>query len=57
MPCEKALRHAIRKIKELNIDMIAPQHGSVINRQRDIRFITDKLESLSGVGIDALVQE
>jgi flavorubredoxin len=56
MPCEKALRHAIRKIKELDMDMIAPQHGSILNRKRDIRFIADTLESLDGVGIDGVVQ-
>lgn len=56
MPCEKALRHAIRKIKELDMDVIAPQHGSVLNRKRDIHFMADTLESLSGVGIDGVVQ-
>jgi flavorubredoxin len=55
MPCEKALRHAIRKIKELDVDMIAPQHGSVLNRKRDVHFVADILESLNGVGIDAIV--
>ncbi len=55
MPCEKALRHAIRKIKGLDVDMIAPQHGSVLNRKRDIHFLADTLESLNGVGIDAIV--
>jgi flavorubredoxin len=57
MPCEKALRHAIQKIKELDMDMITPQHGSILNRKRDIRFVADTLESFNGVGIDAIVQE
>jgi len=55
MPCEKALRNAIRKIKELDMDMIAPQHGSILNKKRDIRLVADTLESLNGVGIDAIV--
>jgi flavorubredoxin len=57
MPCEKALRHAIRKIKELDMAMIAPQHGSILNRKREIEFVSDVLESLDGVGIDAIVQD
>jgi len=57
MPCEKALRHAIGKIKELDMDVVAPQHGSISNRKQDIRFLADTLESLTGVGIDAIVQE
>ena len=57
MPCEKALRHAMRKIKGVNVGMIAPQHGSILNKKRDIRFVTDTLESLDGVGIDAIVQD
>lgn len=57
MPCGKALRHAIRQIRQLDVDIIAPQHGSVLNRKRDIRFVADTLESLNGVGIDAIVQE
>jgi len=57
MPCKKALRHAIHQIKALDADVIAPQHGSVLNRKRDIRFVADTLETLNGVGIDAIVQE
>jgi len=57
LTCEKALWHAIRKIEDLDVDRIAPQHGSVINQLRDIRFIVDKLQSLKGVGIDALSQD
>jgi hypothetical protein len=39
------------------MDMITPQHGSILNRKRDIRFVADTLESFNGVGIDAIVQE
>lgn len=56
MPCEKSLRYAMTKIKELDIDIIAPQHGSVLTKQRDIRFISEKLESLNGIGIDGIFQ-
>jgi len=54
MPCEKSLRYAMTKIKELDIIAIAPQHGSVLAKKRDIRFISEKLESLNGVGIDGI---
>jgi len=56
MPCKKALRHAIHQIKALDADVIAPQHGSVLNRKRDIRLVADTLEALNEVGIDAIVQ-
>jgi len=39
------------------MEIIAPQHGSVLNQKRDIRLVADALESLKGVGIDGLVQE
>jgi len=55
MPCEKALRHAIGKIKALDVDRIAPQHGSILNNPPDIHHIADTLESLKGVGIDGVV--
>ncbi|MCG6535491.1 MAG: MBL fold metallo-hydrolase [Syntrophales bacterium LBB04] len=53
MPSEKALRHAIGVIGNLDIEMIAPQHGSIFNKKKDIGFLIEKLGSLSGVGIDA----
>lgn len=54
MPCNKALRYAMNVIKKLDIDVIAPQHGSVLSRRRDVYFIIDKLEQLEGVGIDSI---
>jgi len=54
IPCNKALRRAIAIIKEMDIDMIAPQHGSIINRKNDIYHIMAKLESLEDVGIDGI---
>jgi len=55
MPCGKALRYAISKIKEMAIERIAPQHGSILHRQKDILFVIEKLETLEEVGIDALL--
>ena len=53
MPSEKALRHAMRVISKLDIEMIAPQHGSIFKKKRDINFLIERLSALSGVGIDA----
>jgi flavorubredoxin len=53
MTSEKALRHAMEVIGRLDIEMIAPQHGSIFNKRKDIDFIIGKLYSLKGVGIDA----
>lgn len=55
MPCSKALRYAMDKIKKLSVKRIVPQHGSILERQRDIDFIIYKLETLEKVGIDAIL--
>lgn len=52
MPSGKALRYAMKAIKNLDIATIAPQHGSIIKNSRDIYFLIEKLESIDGVGID-----
>ena len=54
MPCEKSLRYAMAKIKKLDINAIAPQHGSVLAKKRDISFILETLKSLKGIGIDGI---
>jgi flavorubredoxin len=53
MPSEKALRYAMGVISNLDIEMIAPQHGSIFNKNKDIGFLIEKLGTLQGVGIDA----
>ena len=53
MPSEKALRYAMDDFRKLDIEMIAPQHGSIFKKKKDIHFIIDKLAGLKGVGIDA----
>jgi len=55
MPCCKSLRYAMSKIKEMDIECIAPQHGSIIQNLRDISFVIQRLENLEKVGIDAFV--
>lgn len=53
IPSEKALRYAVKEISKLPVKLIAPQHGSLIYREEDIKLICHILLNLKGVGIDA----
>lgn len=53
MPSEKAVRCAMEAIGKLDIELIAPQHGSIFKKKSDIKFLIEKLCDLKGVGIDA----
>lgn len=53
MPSGKALSHAMGVIEKLDIERIAPQHGSIITQKKDIDFLIRKLGALQGVGIDS----
>ena len=55
MPCKKALRYALSIIKKMTIERIAPQHGSILHKKKDISFVIHKLDTLERVGIDAIV--
>ncbi len=55
MPCCKALRYTLSKIKKFDIQCIAPQHGSILKNLRDIAFVIQRLENLEKIGIDAIV--
>jgi flavorubredoxin len=54
MPSENALRYAMDVIGNLDIEMIAPQHGSIFKNKKDIYFLIERLWSLKGVGIDGI---
>jgi flavorubredoxin len=53
MPSEKALRYAMNIIRGLDVQIIAPQHGSIFTKKKDIDFLIERLGALKGVGIDA----
>jgi len=53
MPNGKALRYAMDVLKGIDIDIVAPQHGSILTERKDIKFMIDTLASLDAVGIDA----
>ena len=57
MPCNRALEVAMNRLRTLQIEIIAPQHGSVINRRRDIDFLIGFLGKLDKVGIDGFSDE
>jgi flavorubredoxin len=54
MPSDKALKYAMDIISHIDIDIIAPQHGSVFTKKSEINSLIKKLSSLTQVGIDAL---
>jgi flavorubredoxin len=52
MPSKKALLYAFSLIGNLNIAMIAPQHGSILNTPLAIALVIERLINLPSVGID-----
>ncbi|MFZ5774476.1 MAG: MBL fold metallo-hydrolase [Thermodesulfobacteriota bacterium] len=54
MPNGKALNNAMRAIKDLDIALIAPQHGSLIADPPRIARLIDLLANLDRVGIDGI---
>ncbi|MGM0379822.1 MAG: MBL fold metallo-hydrolase [Bacillota bacterium] len=52
MPSKKALSYALKQIEDLPINVIAPQHGSIINDSKTIDFVIEKLKETENIGID-----
>lgn len=53
MTSVKALNYAMNQVEKINnVKIIAPQHGSIIVKKKDIQFTVNKLKSLKNVGID-----
>ena len=57
MPSSKALKYALEQILNVPFTMIAPQHGSIINDRRVMRYVFEQLINLSDVGIDGLIDD
>lgn len=55
MPCGASIAYAMRQIEKLDIECIAPQHGSILPRKKDIYFLIKKLAHLDNVGIDGIL--
>lgn len=52
MTSNKALKYALTEINKLDIERIAPQHGSIIEGKKDIKLIIDQLMIMDDIGID-----
>jgi len=57
MPSTKALQYAISLIEDLNISMIAPQHGSIFNSHESMEVVIKRLKNLESVGIEHFLEE
>lgn len=51
MPSCKALRYAMKQIEQLEFERIAPQHGSILDKETG-KLVLQRLHSLDMVGID-----
>ena len=57
MTSTKALRFALKRINELDISIIAPQHGSILHTPAVKKIVIGFLNTLEGVGIDQFLKE
>ncbi|PKL44591.1 MAG: hypothetical protein CVV41_04300 [Candidatus Riflebacteria bacterium HGW-Riflebacteria-1] len=56
MPSSRALRYGLAKIKDTPYEMVASQHGSILDR-RSALMLAEKLAQLDDIGIDNLMPE
>jgi len=57
MPSKKALQYALERIEELDISLIAPQHGSILDTPAAQEAVIRQLKELTYVGIDYFLEE
>jgi flavorubredoxin len=57
MPSKKALQYALERIEELDISMIAPQHGSILDTSVSQKVVIKRLKELDKIGIDYFLRE
>jgi len=57
MPSIKALRYALSRIEKLDITLIAPQHGSILDTEISREVAIQRLKSLDNVGFDCFFEE
>jgi len=57
MTSSKALHYALEQIEKLDIAMIAPQHGSLIESELDRKAVIKHLKSLEDIGFDYFLQD
>ncbi|MFC1555720.1 MBL fold metallo-hydrolase [candidate division KSB1 bacterium] len=54
MTSNKALRYAMNMIRELQFDIVAPQHGSIIKDKSVIDLVINNLSNYNEIGIDGI---
>jgi len=57
MPSINALKYTLDRIEKLEISMIAPQHGSVLDTEISRKVVINRLKSLENVGFDCFYKE
>ena len=57
MPSRRALRYALSRIEELDISLIAPQHGSILNTAISREAAIKRLKEINKVGFSCFYQE
>jgi flavorubredoxin len=55
MTSSKALHNAIKNIQKYDIEMIAPQHGTIIHHKEDVKYFLELFSNLDLVGIDGVL--
>lgn len=54
MTSYSALKYALDQVRELDVELIAPQHGSLIKGKDNVRIILDKIYSIKDIGVDGV---
>lgn len=57
MPSKKALDYALERIEELDVSLIAPQHGSLLDTPEAQEIVIKGLKELPDIGIDYFLKE
>ncbi|MDR2022521.1 MAG: MBL fold metallo-hydrolase [Hungatella sp.] len=57
MPSKKALEYALERIEKLDISLIAPQHGSILDTFEAQEIVIKRLRELTKVGIDYFLED
>jgi len=54
MTSRNALKFALDQIRELDVELIAPQHGSLIMGKDNIEIVLEKLYEVRDIGVDGI---
>jgi len=55
MTSKKALDYALDQVEKLEVEIIAPQHGSLLVRQFERDMVIQRLRDLKSIGIDGIL--